>query len=132
MAELPDNYAVATGFVPASSSDTWARLNNLENWADVFPAWIASIVWDEDRFTATGPSREKYDLYVQSDPEQHSLDVETVDELGSADTMKLRILDMPGGSLVLIAHGKLSGTSPKAWEAKRDAVAAGLSELSLD
>lgn len=132
MAELPDNYAVATGFVSASSSDTWAKLNDLANWADVFPAWIASIVWDEDRFTATGPSREKYDLYVQSDPEQHSLDVETVDELGSADTMKLRILDMPGGSLVLIAHGKLSGTSPKAWEAKRDAVAAGLSELSLD
>jgi hypothetical protein len=132
LAELPDNYAVASGFVPVSSSDTWARLSDLENWTDVFPDWIASIVLDDDRFTATGPSREKYDLYVQSDPEQHSLDVETVDELGSADTMKLRILDIPGGSLVLIAHGKLSGTSPAAWAAKRNAVAAGLSALSLD
>lgn len=132
MAELPDNYAVASGFVPAPSSDTWARLSDLENWADVFPAWIESIVLDEDRFTATGPSREKYDLYVQSDPEHHMLDVETVDELGSADTLKLRVLDIPGGSLVLVVHGKLSGTSPVAWEAKRDAVAAGLSALSLD
>ena len=132
MAELPDNYAVATGFVPASASDVWARLSDLENWAEVFPSWIASIVLDDDRFTATGPSREKYDLYVQSDIEHLELNVETVDELGSADTLKLRILDIPGGSLVLIAHGKLSGTSQAAWEAKRDAVAAGLSELSLD
>ncbi|MGH2960314.1 MAG: SRPBCC family protein [Solirubrobacterales bacterium] len=132
MAELPDNYAVATGFVPASSSDAWALVSDLENWSAVFPEWIASIEFDEDRYTATGPSREKYDLYVQSDPEEHTLDVETVDELGSADTLKLRILDIPGGSLVLVAHGKLSGTSPVAWEAKRDAVAAGLSGLSLD
>lgn len=132
MADLPDNYAVATGFVPATSSATWTRLSDLENWSEVFPGWIASIVLDDDRFTATGPSREKYDLYVQSDPEHHSLDVETVDELGSADTMKLRILDIPGGSLVLVAHGKLSGTSPAAWESKRGAVAAGLSALSLD
>jgi hypothetical protein len=132
LAALPDNYAVASGFVPATSSDTWAQLSDLENWADVFPGWIASIVLDDDRFTATGPSREKYDLYVRSDPEHHSLDVETVDELGSADTLKLRILDIPGGSLVLVAHGKLSGTSPAAWDAKREAVAAGLSALSLD
>jgi len=132
LAELPDNYAVASGFVSAPSARVWARLSDLENWAGLFPEWIASIVHDEDRFTATGPSREKYDFYVQSDPEHHALDLETVDELGSADTMKLRILDIPGGSLVLIAHGKLSGTSPAAWEAKRDALAAGLSELSLD
>ncbi len=132
MADLPDSYAVASGFVPASSSNAWAHLSDLENWAAVFPGWIASIVLDGDRFTVTGPSREKYDLYVQSSPEQHAIDVETVDELGSADTLKLRILDIPGGSLVLIAHGKLSGTSPAAWEAKRNAVAAGLSALSLD
>jgi hypothetical protein len=132
VADLPDNYAVASGFVAASASDTWEHLRDLENWSAVFPDWIAAIVADDDRFTATGPAREKFDLYVQSDPEQRSLDVETVDELGSADTLKLRILEMPGGSLVLVAHGKLSGTSPVAWAAKRDAVAAGLSALSLD
>lgn len=132
MAEVPDSYAVATGFVPATSSDTWAHLSDLENWSKVFPDWIESIVLDDDRFTATGPSKEKYDLYVQSDPEHHSLDVETVDELGSADTLKLRILDIPGGSLVLVAHGKLSGTSEVAWDSKRDGVSSGLSSLSLD
>jgi hypothetical protein len=132
VAELPDNYAVATGFVPVPSSAAWAHLSDLENWPTVFPDWIASIALDDDRFTATGPNREKYDFYVQSDPEQHTLDVETVDELGSADTLKLRILDIPGGSLVLVAHGKLSGTSPAAWAAKRDGVSSGLSSLSLD
>ncbi|MGK2878499.1 MAG: hypothetical protein ACSLFF_07990 [Solirubrobacterales bacterium] len=132
MAELPENYAVASGFAAGASSDVWARVSDLENWPAVFPGWIASIVFDDDRFTATGPSREKYDLYVHSDPDQHSLDVETVDELGSADTLKLRLLDIPGGCLVVVAHGKLNGTSPAAWAAKRDAVAEGLSALSLD
>ena len=131
MADLPDSYDVASGFVAASASVSWEHLRDLENWPGVFPGWIATVVADDDRFTATGPAKEKYDLYVHSDPEQHSLDVETVDELGSADTLRLRILDMPGGSLVLVAHGKLSGTSPAAWAAKRDAVAAGLSALSL-
>jgi hypothetical protein len=132
VAELPDNYALASGFVAASASAAWERLSDLENWAGVFPDWIAAIVADDDRFTATGPAREKFDLYVQSDPDHRSLDVEVVDELGSADTLKLRILEIPGGSLVLVAHGKLSGTSAIAWERKRDAVAAGLSALSLD
>lgn len=132
MSVVPNSYAVASGFVAASSSDTWNRLRDLENWPGVFPGWITSIVADDDRFTATGPAREKYDLYVQSDPEHRSLDVETVDELGSADVLKLRVLEMPGGSLVLVAHGKLNGTSAEAWAAKRDAVAAGLSALSLD
>jgi hypothetical protein len=132
VAELPDSYAVASGFVAASAAATWERLSDLENWPSVFPEWIASIVADDDRFTATGPAREKFDLYVTSDPEQHSLDIETVDELGSADTLKLRILEIPGGALVFVAHGKLSGTSTVAWAAKRDAVATGLSALSLD
>jgi hypothetical protein len=132
VADLPDSYAVASGFIAASSSDAWEKLKDLENWPGVFPGWIASIVADDDRFTATGPAKEKYDLYVHSDPEQHSLDVETVDELGSADILKLRILEIPGGSLVIVAHGKLSGTSLAAWEAKRNAVATGLSALSLD
>ncbi|MBJ7459548.1 MAG: hypothetical protein JHD02_10205 [Thermoleophilaceae bacterium] len=132
MAELPDNYAVASGFAAGSSAELWAKVSDLENWPVVFPGWIASIVFDDDRFTATGPSKEKYDLYVHSDSEHHALDVETVDELGSADTLKLRIMDIPGGCLVVVAHGKLSGTSPEAWARKRDAVAAGLSELSLD
>jgi hypothetical protein len=132
VAALPDNHAVASGFVAASSSDTWEKLRELENWPSVFPGWIASIVVDDDRFTATGPAREKFDLYVSANVENHALDVETVDELGSSDILRLRVLDMPGGSLVLVAHGKLRGTSPAAWAAKRDAIAAGLSALSLD
>jgi hypothetical protein len=132
VADLPDNYAVASGFVPAGSSDVWSHVSDLENFSAIFPEWIAAIEADDDRFHATGPKREKYDLYPQHDAEHHALNIEVVDELGSADTMKLRVLDIPGGSLVLLAHGKLSGTSDSAWVAKRDAVASGLSALSLD
>lgn len=132
MAELPGSYAVASGFVAASSADAWELLRDIENWPRAFPGWIAAVEAGDDRFTATGPSREKYDLYPHADPEQRALDVEVVDELGSADTLKLRILDIPGGSLVLVAHGRLSGTSDSAWARKRDGVAEGLSALSID
>lgn len=115
-----------------SASATWSYVSDIEHFPAIFPEWIASIEFDEDRYHATGPRREKYDLYAQSDAENHALNVEVVDELGSADILKLRVLEIPGGSLVLVAHGKLSGTSEAAWSAKRDAVAAGLSALSLD
>jgi hypothetical protein len=107
-------------------------VSDLENFPEVFPEWIAAIEADDDRFHATGPKKQKYDLYPSHDSEHHALDIEVVDELGSADTLKLRVLDIPGGSLVLVAHGKLSGTSETAWSDKREAVAAGLSALSLD
>lgn len=132
MADLPDSYAVASGFVPAKSSDVWERVSDIEVWPTVFPGWIASIKFDDDRHTVTGPNREKYDFYTHPDAERKELDVEVVDELGSADTLKLRLLDIPGGTLVLVAHGKLSGTSDAAWAQKRDGVSAGLSALSLD
>jgi hypothetical protein len=123
---------VASGFVAAKSADTWSYVSDLENFPAVFPDWIASIEADDDRFHATGPRKEKYDLYPKPDSEHHALDIEVVDELGSADTLKLRVLDIPGGSLVLVAHGKLSGTSEAAWIQKRDALSGGLSALSLD
>lgn len=80
----------------------------------------------------TGPSKEKFDFYPRPDAEQRALDVDVVDELGSADTMRLRVLDMPGGALIVVAHGRLAGTSDSAWERKRSGVAEGLSALSLD
>jgi hypothetical protein len=132
MAELPPTYAAEAGFVPASPGDVWEFVRDIENWPRVFPGWVASVVAGDDRFTGTGPAREKFDLYPHSDPELRSLDVEVVDELGSADTLKLRLLDMPGGTLVLVAHGRLSGTSDASWESKRAGIAAGLSELSID
>lgn len=132
MARLPDNHAVASGFVPAKAQDTWRRLRDVAEWPSVFPGWIASIVADDDRFTATGPAREKFDLYPQVDDEQLAIDVETVDELGSADVLRLRVLDMPGGSLVIASHGRLSGTSDKAWDDKRSGIEDGLASLTLD
>lgn len=132
MARLPDNHAVASGFVPARAKDTWQRLRDVGEWPSVFPEWTASVVQDDERFTATGPAREKFDLYPHVDDEQLAMDVETVDELGSADILRLRVLDMPGGSLVIASHGRLSGTSDKAWSDKRSAIENGLAALTLD
>lgn len=132
MAELPPTFAVASGFLPVRSSEAWDRLRDLEQWHELFPAWIAAIELDDDRFHVTGPNREKYDFYAHPEPEIHELNVEVVDELGSADTLKMRLLDIPGGTLVIIAHGRLAGTSDAAWAQKRDGVEAGLSALSLD
>lgn len=80
----------------------------------------------------TGPSKEKFDFYPRPDAEHHALDVEVIDELGSADTLKLRVLGIPGGALVVVAHGRLAGTSDSAWARKRDGVAEGLSALAID
>ena len=132
MAELPDNHAVATGFLPAKSSAVWERLSDIDNWPGIFPGWIARVENDDDRWHVTGPTKEKFDFYPRPDAEQHALDIEVIDELGSADTLKLRLLDIPGGSLVLVSHGRLAGTSDAAWEFKRTGVAEGLSALSLD
>jgi len=132
LAELPATYDVAAGFVAKSSASAWEHLRDIDNWPGIFPGWIARVEADDDRFHVTGPAKEKYDFYPRSEPERHELDVEIVDELGSADTLKLRVLDIPGGSLVIVAHGRLAGTSDAAWEQKRSGVADGLSALSLD
>lgn len=132
MADLPETHAVATGFLPAKSSAVWERLSDIENWPGIFPGWISRVEHDDDRWHVTGPTKEKFDFYPRSGEEQHALDVEVIDELGSADTLKLRLLEIPGGSLILIAHGRLAGTSDAAWKFKRDGVAAGLSAFSLD
>ena len=132
MAELPPSYAVASGYLEMKSDDAWRLFKDVAGWAKLFPEWIVSIEDDDDRFTATGPNREVFDLYPKDDDEHHTLDVEVVDELGSADTLKLRVLAMPGGSLVLIAHGKLAGMPNAAWSAKRDAIAQGLHALSAN
>lgn len=130
MAELPDNIDVASGFVAASPADVLALLSDVAGWPSVFPQWIASVVEDDDRFTATGPNKEKFDLYVHPDAEALALDVEIVDELGSADTMRVRVVDAPGGSVVTASHGRLMGMPDAAWDSKRNAVAAGLQGLT--
>ncbi len=131
MAELPANIAVASGFVSTPSDAIWDFVSDVANWPRLFPDWIAAVVADDDRFTATGPAKEKADLYPAADAESRSLEVEVVDELGSADTLRLRVLDVSGGSIVFVVHGRLSGTSDAAWHAKRDAVESGLLALSV-
>lgn len=131
MAELPENIAVASGFVPVPSAIAWALVSDISRWPEVFPEWIARVDPDDDRFTATGPSREKFDLYPHVDEAALTLDVETVDELGSADTLRLRLVDVPGGCAITIAHGRLSGTSDAAWDVKRDGIQSGLLGLSI-
>ncbi len=114
------------------AADAFAWVSDLTRWPEIFPGWIAAAEPDDERWRVTGPSKEKYDFYPHADAEQRTLDVEVVDELGSGDILRLRVLEMPGGALVLVAHGKLSGTSDAAWEQKRDGVTSGLSALSLD
>lgn len=130
MAEVPDNFDVAAGFVAARSADLWRRICDVELWPEIFPGWIAAIEADDDHWRVTGPAREKYDFHVTADAEHRALDIEVVDELASADTLRLRVMDIPGGSLVVVAHGRLAGTSDAAWEQKRCAVADGLFGLS--
>ncbi|MFT4049297.1 MAG: hypothetical protein QM648_05590 [Solirubrobacterales bacterium] len=132
MADLPATYDVAAGFVPAKPIDAWEHVRDIDNWPRIFPGWIARVEEDDERWHVTGPRSEKYDFYPRPESEQRAMDVEVVDELGSADTLRLRVLDMPGGALVVVAHGRLSGTSDSAWAQKRDSVAEGLSALSLD
>jgi hypothetical protein len=132
MAELPKNLALASGFVEARAEDVWTMFRDLNEWPKLFSAWIESIEDEDDRFTATGFQREMFDLYAKPDAEQMLMEVEVVDELGSADTLRLRVLSMPGGTLVIAAHGRLNGTSDVAWDAKRDAVDASLKSLSAD
>lgn len=132
MAELPQTYDVAAGFVPTSAAAAWEHVRDIDNWPAIFPGWVERAEADDERWHVTGPGKEKYDFYPHPDGEQRSLDVEVVDELGSADTLRLRVLDMPGGALVVVAHGRLSGTSDSAWAQKRDGIAGGLSGLSLD
>lgn len=129
MSELPPTYDVASGFVALRADDAWQKLRDIEHWPEVFADWIAAIEVGDDHFTATGPTREKFDLYPQTAGESRALDVEVVDELGSADVLRLRVLDMPGGALVLVAHGRLSGTSDDSWNRKRDGIASGLLSL---
>lgn len=131
MADLPDNVAVARGFLPVASVIAWPLVSDLTRWPTVFPEWIERIEQDEDQFTATGPSREKFDLYPHADDEALTLDVETVDELGSADTLRLRLVDVIGGCVVTIAHSRLSGTPDAAWDVKRDGIQSGLLGLSV-
>ncbi|MGB0872978.1 MAG: SRPBCC family protein [Solirubrobacterales bacterium] len=131
MAELPANIAVASGFVSSPSEDVWAFVSDVANWPRLFPNWIAEVVADDDRFTATGPAKEKADLYPVADAETLALEVEVVDELGSADTLRMRVVDVPGGSIVFVVHGRLSGTADAAWQSKRDAVESGLLALSV-
>lgn len=132
MAELPDNIAVARGFVSVPSAIAWPLVSDLARWPEVFPGWIARVEQDGDRFTATGPAREKFDLYPHADDEALTLDVETVDELGSADTLRLRLVDVNGGCAITLAHGRLMGTSDAAWESKREGIQSGLLALSVN
>lgn len=132
MAALPDNLAVASGFVPVPAAVAWPLVSDLARWPDVFPEWIARIEQDDERFTATGPAKEKFDLYPHSDDEALTLDVETVDELGSADTLRLRLVDVNGGCAITLAHGRLMGTSDAAWHVKRDGIQSGLLGLSVN
>lgn len=129
MAALPATYDVAGGFVAKPSSEVWEYLRDIENWPAAFPDWIASVEADDDRFHIVGIGKERYDFYPHADSEQRAIDVEAIDELGSADTLKLRVLDMPGGSLVIVAHGRLAGTSDADWVRKRSGVAEGLAAL---
>jgi hypothetical protein len=133
MAEAPNNVALASGFTPVPAIEAFATFADLGRWADHFPGWIATIEFlpDDERYTATGPQRERFDLYPQIDEDARTIDVETVDELGSADTLRLRVLDVNGGSFVIIAHGRLKGTPDPQWDAKRAAVADGLAALSV-
>lgn len=129
MAGIPDNVALASEFVVAPAGIVWTLVADVGGWGRLFPGWTASVAVEDDRCSATGPNGERFDLYPQADDERLTLDVETVDELGSADTLRLRVLSAGGGCFVVVAHGRLTGMPEAEWASKRDAVAAGLRDI---
>jgi len=129
MASAAENVAIATAFVAAPTARVWQIVADIAEWDHLFPGWTAAVAADDDRFTATGPNGEKFDLYPHDDEERHTLDVETVDELGSADTLRLRVLATHGGCFVVVSHARLNGTPDAQWNAKREAIAAGVESI---
>jgi len=130
VAQPPGNVVLAWAFVTEPAVIAFERVSELTRWPDLFGGWTAHVAQVEDHFTATGPEGERFDLYPTSDREALAIDVEVVDELGAADTLRLRVIDAPGGCFVVAAHAKLAGTPEAQWHAKRDAVAAGLDAIA--
>jgi hypothetical protein len=132
MAEAPKNVALASGFVAAPAAGVWQQVSDIAGWPQLFPGWTASIEAEDDRFTATGPRDQRFDIYPNVDDEHFALDAETVDELGSADTLRLRLVSAKGGCFVVVTHGRLNGMPDAEWDAKRDGIAQGLTALAAN
>lgn len=129
MADSPKNVALASGFVSAPVAGVWQQVSDIAAWGELFPGWTAEVVAEDDRFTATGPSRQRFDIYPNVDDSNFALDAETVDELGSADTLRLRLVAAKGGCFVVVSHGRLNGMPDAEWNAKREGIAQGLDAL---
>lgn len=130
MAEAPDNLVFATGFVPAGADAVWPLVSDVTRWVEVFPEWLTEVHDDDDRFHATGANGERYDLYPHPAEDSRGVDVEVVDELGSADVMRLRLIDARGGGcFFIVAGGRLPGVSDSQWQLVRDAIVAGVENL---
>lgn len=130
MPEIPDNLALATGYVAAGADRALALLGDLARWPEVFPHWLTAVAAEDEHFNATGSAGERYDLYPHPAEGERGLDVEVVDELGSADVLRLRLIDARGGGcFVVVTASRLAGVSADDWHRVRDALQDGLAGL---
>lgn len=127
MPEVPDKLMLATAFCDRPADALWALLSDLTRWPEVFSDWLTSVADEDDRFHATGSAGERYDLYPHPAEDRRGIDVEVVDELGSADMLRLRLIDARGGGcFVVVAAARLAGVSDADWQRVRDALAEGV------
>jgi hypothetical protein len=130
MPEIPDNLTLATGFLDAGADRAWALLGDPLRWPEVFPDWLTAVRPDDERLNATGSAGERYDLYPHPADDERGIDVEVVDELGSADVLRLRLIDARGGGcFVVVVASRLAGVSDADWQRVRDALRDGLAGL---
>ncbi|MFY9264831.1 MAG: hypothetical protein WAO61_05335 [Solirubrobacterales bacterium] len=127
MNQPPQNVTLASAYAATSADAAWDIVSDPAQWPNLFPGWLARIAADDDSFHATGTAGERYDLYWHPSDDRRSLDVEIVDEMGSADVLRLRLIDARGGGcFVVVAAGRLAGVSDADWRRTCDALADGV------
>lgn len=127
--EIPDGLTLAATHLAVPTRAVWSVVADVGRWAEVFPNWLASITADDDRYHAGGVLGQRYDMYPHTDEDALALDVEVVDELGSADVMRVRLIDARAGCFVVVTAARLAGISDADWQRQRDALATGIRNL---
>lgn len=132
MPEIPDKLTLATAYCERPADAVWTLLGDLTRWPEVFSDWLTAVTDDDDRFHAVGTAGERYDLYPHPAADRCGLDVEIVDELGSADVLRLRLIDARGGGcFVVVAAARLAGVSDADWRRVRKALAEGVGRVCI-
>lgn len=115
--------------MPAPADRVWETISDLSRWPEIFSGWLASVTPDDDRFGATGTNNERYDLYPHPAEDRRAVDVEVVDELGSSDVLRIRLIDTRGGCFIVAVAAKLVGVSDDDWQRVSGAIGDGVAAI---